>query len=176
MLLRHGCFGALALRAQISANSGPQHLASAAEGCKFCKWCQWFSSFRSALKHQHLWMETVIPHASLRKELDQVVGFRSFVIDAASWAVWCRPRLWRSRAVEPPSHESAQPPPVLAGFARWRSLPTLGPQLWRHRECLGVPPGLHVADMICFLTLVLVFLPASHFVDDFYYSEPVRTD
>ena len=32
-----------------------------------------------------------------------------------------------------------------------------------------------IADIICFLTAVLVFLLASHFVDDFYYSEPSRT-
>ncbi|CAE7939291.1 unnamed protein product, partial [Symbiodinium necroappetens] len=32
-----------------------------------------------------------------------------------------------------------------------------------------------ITDKICFLTLVLVFLPAAHFVDDFYYSQPSRS-
>ena len=55
-----------------------------------------------------------------------------------------------------------------------------GPQVFRQ---LVLPFGgtgsvwayLQITDKICFLTLVLVFLPAAHFVDDFYYSQPSRT-
>ncbi|CAE7900095.1 unnamed protein product, partial [Symbiodinium microadriaticum] len=55
-----------------------------------------------------------------------------------------------------------------------------GPQVFRQ---LVLPFGgtgsvwayLRITDKICFLTLVLVFLPAAHFVDDFYYSQPSRS-
>ncbi|CAE7268218.1 unnamed protein product, partial [Symbiodinium necroappetens] len=55
-----------------------------------------------------------------------------------------------------------------------------GPQVFQH---LVLPFGgtgsvwayLRVADVICFNTLVLAYIPAAHFVDDFYFSEPPKT-
>ena len=34
---------------------------------------------------------------------------------------------------------------------------------------------LRIADIVCFLTITLVLIPAAHFVDDYFYSEPEHT-
>ena len=55
-----------------------------------------------------------------------------------------------------------------------------GPEVFQH---LVLPFGgigsvwayLRIADVICLITLVLAYIPASHFVDDFYFSEPDTT-
>ena len=87
------------------------------EGCKFRQWCQWLSSFRKALKLQHVFL---LPSGEVHRELDKLVGHNSFVVDAASWGVVSRPRLWWSNVLTPPTLDSSQPPVVLAGLARWR--------------------------------------------------------
>ncbi|CAE7760192.1 unnamed protein product, partial [Symbiodinium necroappetens] len=91
------------------------------EGCKFRQWCQWLSSFRKTLKLQHVFLvENVLPSGEVHRELDKLVGHNSFVVDAASWGVVSRPRLWWSNVLTPPTLDSNQPPVVLAGLARWR--------------------------------------------------------
>ena len=91
------------------------------EGCKFRQWCQWLSSFRKSLKLQHVFLvENVLPSGEVHRELDKLVGHNSFVVDAASWGVVSRPRLWWSNVLTPPTLDSSQPPVVLAGLARWR--------------------------------------------------------
>ncbi|CAE7405213.1 unnamed protein product, partial [Symbiodinium necroappetens] len=91
------------------------------EGCKFRQWCQWLSTFRKALQRQHVFLvENVLPSAEVHRELDKLVGHNSFVVDAASWGVVSRPRLWWSNVLSPPALDCAQPPVVLAGLARWR--------------------------------------------------------
>ena len=73
------------------------------EGCKFRQWCQWFSNFRQAWQRRHiLLLENVVPSADLHRELDELVGHNSFVVDAASWGVVSRPRLWWSNVLTPP--------------------------------------------------------------------------
>ena len=55
-----------------------------------------------------------------------------------------------------------------------------GPEVFQH---LVLPFGgtssvwayLRVADIICLITLALAYIPASHFVDDFYFGEPAYT-
>ena len=34
---------------------------------------------------------------------------------------------------------------------------------------------LRIADIVCLLTITLVLIPAAHFVDDYFYSEPEHT-
>ncbi|CAE7799181.1 unnamed protein product [Symbiodinium sp. CCMP2592] len=54
------------------------------------------------------------------------------------------------------------------------------PSVFRH---LVLPFGgtgsvwsyLRIADIICFLTITMLFIPAAHFVDDYFYSEPTHT-
>jgi len=104
------------------------------EGCKFRKWVQWFKAFRSALKRQHVFLlENVVPSASTHAELDQLVGVPSFVIDASSWSLISRPRLWWTNTVTPPSAGAAEVPLVLAGLARWR----------KYNRCWQLLPSSH---------------------------------
>ena len=87
-------------------------------------------------------------------------------------------------------------PPVLAALdhdGAYRALPVrnpdecfvfvpseTGPEVFQH---LVLPFGgtgsvwayLRVADIICLITLALAYIPASHFVDDFYFGEPAYT-
>ncbi|CAE7672356.1 unnamed protein product, partial [Symbiodinium sp. CCMP2456] len=250
------------------------------EGCKFRKWVQWFKTFRSVLKRQYVFLlENVVPSASTHAELDQLVGVPSFVIDASSWSLISRPRLWWTNtdakysrplskqqfrsfnkeiskeqhkdrfqgpfeASQVASDEDAfaarafavvqqdkvrraddwrrsghnstvfvkdTPPyagtqtvlnlvqaaadigdPTLAALdhdGAYRALPVRDP-----KECFVFVPSqdepsvfqhlvlpfggtgsvwsyLRVADVICFLTITLAFIPAAHFVDDYFYSE-----
>ena len=98
------------------------------EGCKLRQWCQWFSNFRQAWQRQHiLLLENVVPSADLHRELDKLVGHNSFVVDAASWGVVSRPRLWWSNVLTPPPQWCS--PALLvgegtAGAGSWFLAPT----------------------------------------------------
>ena len=71
--------------------------------------------------------------------------------------------------------------PVRAPDECFVSLPTNhGPSVWQHQVLPFGSSGsvwayLRVADVICFRAIVLAFIPAAHFVDDFFFAELQQT-
>ena len=91
------------------------------EGNKFIQWSVWWKQFKSkSLFLLALLVENVVPSAEIQSSLDECLGARSFLRDAASWGLVSRPRLWWS--------ESSK-------------------KLEKEENCLGTSPPLRLGQM-----------------------------
>ena len=91
------------------------------EGNKFIQWCVWWKQFKSKSPFLlALLVEHVVPSAEIQSSLDECLGVRSFLCDAASWGLVSRPRLWWSESIKVPENEEKLPGHLLSGLARWR--------------------------------------------------------
>ena len=79
----------------------------------------------------------MVPDASLHAGLEQLVGASSFVVDAASWGVVSRPRLWWSNVLQ------------LSPLPSWLDLPDGGSSIWQlipNPQFELVPVGSQVSE------------------------------
>ena len=92
------------------------------EGQKFAQWVtNWYNPFRKMCRFKFaLLLENVTMAKDTQVALDDLVGVRSFVCDAASFGLVSRPRLWWCSSLSPPEAEATAPPEAASGMARWR--------------------------------------------------------
>ena len=92
-----------------------------AEGNKFVQWSGWWRQFKAKSPFPLvLLVENVVPSTETQQALDECLGIRSFLCDAASWGLVSRPRLWWSDSIRVPAKDEAWPDHLLSGLARWR--------------------------------------------------------
>ena len=92
------------------------------EGQKFAKWVhQWWRPFQQNCKLKFaLLLENVVMAKETQSALDDLLGMRSFVCDAATFGLVSRPRLWWSTHIDPPDPTATVAPQIASGMARWR--------------------------------------------------------
>ena len=91
------------------------------EGRKFAQWAQLWHALSSSTSFKFaLLAENVVPTEPVQRQLDSTLGLTSFLLDASSWEVISRPRVWWSDQLSIPETSTSNPEPVLSGSGRWR--------------------------------------------------------